>query len=180
MPEQNRNLWAPWRMEYLRSLGETTGDDGACFLCAYSAAPDQDDSNHVIWRTPHSMVLMNRYPYTNGHLLVAPRRHVASLSELNEAELDEWLRLTRDAIELLRAAARPDGFNVGMNFGRCAGAGLPGHVHGHIVPRWNGDTNFVAVLDGSRVISQSMSELFDALVAESRSLGLPRRESLRR
>lgn len=174
MPEKNRNLWAPWRMEYLRSLGDGSAEAGGCFLCAYAASPADDTANHVIWRTAHSIVLMNRFPYTNGHLLIAPRRHVAALAELDDAELNEHARLTRDAIDLLGPTVRADGFNVGMNFGRCAGAGLPGHLHTHVVPRWNGDTNFVPVLDGARIISQAMSDLFDELVTQSKTLGLPR------
>lgn len=180
MPEKNRNLWAPWRIAYLRSLGDESAAADGCFLCAYAAGPADDAANQVIWRTTHSLVLMNRFPYTNGHLLIAPRRHVATLADLDDAELDEHVRLTRDAMELVGHTVRADGFNVGMNFGRCAGAGLPGHLHAHVVPRWSGDTNFVPVLDGARIISQSMAELFDELVAQSKSLGLPRIETVNR
>lgn len=177
MPEKNRNVWAPWRMEYIRSLG---GDpDGlACFLCDYATDPQHDARNFVVWRTPASLAVMNRYPYTNGHLMVAPIRHVASLSELADGELADLWRLVRDSLDLLGSAVQADGFNVGMNFGRCAGAGLPDHLHVHVVPRWNGDTNFISILGDTRVIPEMLEELYGKLREEAGKLGLPRPDPL--
>lgn len=174
MPEENRNIWAPWRMPYLRSLGESSVQRDGCFLCDYVASPERDAENLVVWRTDRSIAVMNRFPYTNGHLMIAPQRHVGDLNELTPDELTELMALARDAAALLGHVVQAQGFNIGLNLGRCAGAGLPGHVHNHVVPRWNGDTNFIPVLDGARVISQSLEDLYRSLVDASKELGLPR------
>jgi ATP adenylyltransferase len=115
---------------------------------------------------------MNRFPYTNGHLLVASAEHKAELSELSDAALSEMTRGIRDAVEVLRGAIRPDGFNIGYNLGRCAGAGLPGHIHAHVVPRWTGDTNFMAVVGDVRVVPDSLDALHAELVKIARARGL--------
>lgn len=164
MPDFNANLWAPWRMEYIRSLGPETTDDG-CFLCRYWSNPQDDASNHVVLRGQTAYVVMNRFPYTNGHLMVALAEHKADITELTDSEWIEMTRLTRDAVAILRAAIKPQGFNVGYNLGRCAGAGLPGHLHAHIVPRWDGDTNFMAVVGEVRVIPDSLDAMWKELVA---------------
>ncbi len=171
MGETNHNLWAPWRLEYVQSLAGQ--DDAGCFLCRYAQAPDMDRENQVIWRTSRCLTLFNRFPYANGHLLVAPLGHQAELSDLEEPALDELIRLTRDAQRLLRAVTHCHGFNVGMNFGKCAGAGLPGHLHMHIVPRWDGDINFMAVISDTRVIPQSIQAMREAMCREAGTLGLP-------
>lgn len=171
MPEFNTNLWAPWRMEYIRSLAEDVTDDG-CFLCRYWEQPDADAENHVLWRTPSTIVVMNRFPYTNGHLLVAHAAHKAELSELNDEELVDLTRALRDGVGVLRAAFSPQGFNIGYNLGRCAGAGLPGHLHAHIVPRWSGDTNFMAVLGETRVIPDGLDAAHAELVKHAQAAGL--------
>jgi len=173
MPEKNQILWAPWRMEYLRSLQDDSPQP-SCFLCDYAASPDRDRQNLVVWRTPACLAVLNRYPYTNGHLLIAPLRHLDSLSELGGAELAELAGMVRDSLDLVGPVVRADGFNVGMNFGRCAGAGLPDHLHAHVVPRWNGDTNFVPVLGGTRIIPQDLDELYAQLRRRAADLGLPR------
>jgi ATP adenylyltransferase len=158
-------------MEYIES---TIGrDDEPCFLCAYRDRPQDDAANRVIWRTDDALVVMNRFPYTNGHLLIAPMAHKADLADLSELEMGHTWWLTREAKGLLQAAIDPQGFNIGLNFGRCAGAGLPGHLHIHIVPRWNGDTNFMAVLGDVRVIPQSLDRLYEQLVTVSKEMGLP-------
>jgi ATP adenylyltransferase len=167
---KRKNLWAPWRLTYIRSL---TGK-GGCFICDDIAAPDKDRENLLLWRTKSSVVIFNRFPYNNGHLLIAPLRHIADFSDATDEEMLDCIRLIRDLQTLLTHAVHPDGFNVGMNFGRCAGAGLPGHVHTHVVPRWNGDTNFMAVTGGTDVISQGLMELYDELRKASAELGLPR------
>lgn len=172
MNEFPENLWAPWRMEYIRSIGDQS--KSGCFLCDYRDAPGQDSDNHVICRTDHALLMMNRFPYTNGHLLVAPLGHKEDLEDLCDAEMNSLWYLTRDAKTLLADTLNPHGFNVGINFGLCAGAGLPGHLHLHVVPRWNGDTNFMAVLGDVRVIPESLDRLHKDLVAAAAKLGIPR------
>jgi ATP adenylyltransferase len=166
--EQN-NLWAPWRIPYIQAIGKTDG----CFLCHNYAHPEGDQENLVLWRTDRSIVVLNRFPYNNGHLLVAPARHVAELSQTSEDEMLELIKLVRESQRALSLAIHPHGFNVGLNFGRCAGAGLPGHMHLHIVPRWDGDTNFMAVCSDTKVISQSLHELLAELKKVSAEHGLP-------
>ena len=172
MNEFPENLWAPWRMEYIRSIGDES--KSGCFLCDYRDAPQEDAGNHVICRTDHAFLMMNRFPYTNGHLLVAPLGHKADLEDLSDAQMNGLWYLTRDAKVLLTDTLHPHGFNVGINFGLCAGAGLPGHLHLHVVPRWNGDTNFMAVLGDVRIIPESLDRLHKDLVGAVAKLGLPR------
>ena len=171
-------LWAPWRLQYVsgsESPAEPTpeplewcaGADRDCFLCRaaanYDNPADVDRSLLVADRAAHTLVVLNRYPYNNGHLLVVPRRHVGDLSDLNSDEhlecMQQLSRLTSVYRELLRA----EGFNVGLNLGRVAGAGLPGHLHWHLVPRWNGDNNFMSVLADTRIIPQSLDALWEML-----------------
>lgn len=152
-------LWAPWRLSYVSTAkAPAPGDD--CFLCRGLA--DRDDrANLIALRTVRSVVVLNRYPYNNGHLLIAPQRHLASLDELNPEELLDGLEAVRRTVRVLTALMQPDGFNVGLNLGKAAGAGLPGHLHWHVVPRWNGDTNFMPVLADVRVIVQSLEALYE-------------------
>lgn len=166
---KRKNLWAPWRMEYIRSLNKPDG----CFLCDYVQNPQNDSDNFVLWRAKRSFVVFNRYPYNNGHMLICPNRHLADLSEATDEEMAELMKLVREIQKVLTTAIRPQGFNVGMNFGRCAGAGLPGHLHIHIVPRWNGDTNYMAVCGGTDVISQGLRDLYDQLRRISDEQKLP-------
>jgi ATP adenylyltransferase len=172
MGESNANLWAPWRMEYIRSLEEEAQECSGCFLCRYVAEPEADARNHVVWRGKDVFVVMNRFPYTNGHLLVAPARHIADPAELTESELLELSRATYQGVAVLRKALQPQGFNVGTNLGRCAGAGLPDHLHHHVVARWSGDTNYMAVLGGIRVIPDGLDATYQGLVAAAEELGL--------
>jgi ATP adenylyltransferase len=171
----NQQLWAPWRLGYI--LGERTinqpcnpsdllgGADPECFLC--QAVPAGDDrSRFIVARGEHTITLLNRYPYNNGHLLIAPQRHVARLDDLDtqvQAELS--LSLTR-MVGTLEKVLNPQGFNVGLNLGHAAGAGVPGHLHWHIVPRWIGDTNFMPSIAGIRAIPQSLEALWELLTAE--------------
>ena len=161
---QSRPLFAPWRMDYIKSVvkGE---DDEACFLCQAAAATTDDERRKrlTLWTTDTMAVVINRYPYTNGHLLIAPRAHKADLEDLTEAEQLDLQRQTAEAVRLLKRAMSPQGFNIGINIGRCAGAGLPGHLHQHVVPRWNGDTNFMGVVGEVRVVPQAMSQLWEEL-----------------
>lgn len=174
MAEFNTNLWAPWRMEYIRSFHDRDQASGACFLCNDWKAAADDQKNGVIWRTDHCFVLLNRFPYTNGHLLVAVGAHKAGFDELSDAEICDLGRCIRDGVTVLRSAIQPQGFNVGYNLGHCAGAGLPGHLHAHIVPRWNGDTNFMSVLDDVRIIPDSLKVLWGQLRGKVKELGLSR------
>lgn len=166
--EQNI-LWAPWRIPYIQGI-EKNND---CFLCHDLAHPEQDEQNLVLWRTDRSIVVLNRFPYNNGHLLIAPARHIADLEQASEDETLELVKLVRESQRALSLAIHPHGFNVGLNFGRCAGAGLPGHMHVHVVPRWDGDTNFMSVCSDTKVVSQSLQELRTALKRASAEHGLP-------
>ena len=151
-------------MEYIRTLEKPDGD--ACFLCLAAAAVTSDEKRQrlVLWTTEHSIVLINRYPYTNGHLLIAPLAHKADMEELGDAEHLDIQQQTTLAIKMLKRAVSAQGFNLGVNIGRCAGAGLPGHLHQHVVPRWSGDTNFMSVVGDVRVVPQAMSQLYEELI----------------
>ena len=172
MAESNPNIWAPWRMEYIRSLDDQETQVG-CFLCHYWQHPQDDAKNFILWRGERVMVLMNRFPYTNGHLLIAPSAHCGDMTVLEPDVLMEVQVAINRAIKTLTSAIGPQGFNVGYNIGRCAGAGLPDHIHAHIVPRWNADTNFMAILGGVRVIPDGLKTTYDRLVQAARELGLP-------
>jgi ATP adenylyltransferase len=158
-------LYAPWRIDYICTL-DKPADGGECFLCAAAAASSDAEKRQrlVLWTTPHTLVLINRYPYTNGHLLIAPIAHVPELSDVSDETATDLHRQTVRAMNVLRRAISPQGFNLGTNLGRCAGAGLPGHVHQHVVPRWNGDTNFMSVVGEIRVVPQAMTQLYDELI----------------
>jgi len=168
--ERKINIHAPWRIRYIEQLGH---EQAGCFLCRVRDEPDRDEQNLLLWRTEGSLVVMNRFPYTAGHLLIAPAEHVGSLDDLNPERMSEMMALTRDTTRLLAHAIHAEGFNVGMNLGRCAGAGLPDHLHVHVVPRWRGDTNFMAVLGDVRVVSQSLHELRRQLLEAGEELKLP-------
>lgn len=164
------NLWAPWRMQYIRGLGDkpdakTSGgtSGGGSFLADYWATPEDDARNMVLHRSAHAMILLNRYPYTNGHLMVAPGRAVADLPMLSREERADMMELIVLAERLLTAAMNPQGVNIGINIGKCAGAGLPGHLHVHLVPRWAGDTNFMSVIGSVRVVPQALEEVYEEL-----------------
>jgi len=170
--ERKRNIWAPWRMEYIDSLAEP---DDACFLCRCRDQTDRDEQNLVLWRSSHCMAVLNRYPYTGGHALVAPLEHVANLADLSDQAILEMMSLLMDLQRAMTHAISAQGFNIGTNIGRCAGAGLPGHLHVHIVPRWSGDTNFMPVLGGVHVIHTSLAEVYTQLRHASQELNLPSR-----
>lgn len=145
-----RQLWAPWRLEYIR--GE---QPPGCFLCAEAGAGEDADTL-VVWRGAHSFVLMNRFPYNAGHVMVVPRRHVARLEALADEELLDLARLVDRSLRVLEAVLHPEGFNVGMNLGRAAGAGVEDHLHVHLVPRWVGDTNFMPVIGATKVLPEHL------------------------
>ncbi len=151
-------LWAPWRVEYFEKEPRDLN-----FLSA--AAQASDDAAHlVITRRKNAFLMMNRYPYAVGHLMAVPYRKVAELSTLGENEIVELWNLVASAQTLLRTAARAQGFNIGLNLGECAGAGVTDHLHIHIVPRWSGDTNFMPMLTGTRVLGEGLRALYDKLM----------------
>jgi ATP adenylyltransferase len=156
-------LWAPWRAQYIRE--GSTQPDPACFLCR-GIASDDDRGNLLAWRGTASVVFLNRFPYNNGHLLVAPSVHRGTLAELTGPDLVEPLETVRRMVGVLDRMLSPQGYNIGLNLGKSAGAGLPGHLHWHIVPRWDGDTNFMPVLGETKVIVESLQEFYDRLVTE--------------
>ena len=166
---ERKNLWAPWRIKYIQGLSESSD----CFICEIIKNPEDDDKNLVLWRTDRTIVILNRFPYNNGHLLIAPLQHIGDLEGATNEELLEMFKLVRESQKALSLAIKPHGFNVGMNFGRCAGAGLPEHLHIHVVPRWDGDTNFMNVCSDTDVISQSLAELLELLKQVSKEHNLP-------
>ena len=152
-----RKLWAPWRVEYIKS-DKTTG----CIFCQKSEE-NRDQQNYILFRGKMNFVILNTYPYNPGHLMVAPFRHLASLDDLTDKELFEHFDLVRRSARAIKEAYKPEGFNIGMNLGRVAGAGVEGHVHTHIVPRWNGDTNFMPVLSDTRVLPEALAATYAQL-----------------
>ncbi|HEX3152222.1 MAG TPA: HIT domain-containing protein [Gemmataceae bacterium] len=155
------HLWAPWRLSYVAREGPSkSGDD--CFICRGLAEAD-DRRNLIAQRTPLGVVVLNRFPYNNGHLLVAPQAHKGRLDELTPDESADLQRTLTRLVATLERLMKPEGFNIGLNLGKVAGAGLPGHLHWHVVPRWNGDTNYMTVVADTRVISQSLDALYDLL-----------------
>lgn len=162
------HLWAPWRLSYVAAAKPPAFDD-PCFIC--KGLNEQDDRGNLIpLRTPLSVVVLNRFPYNNGHLLVAPHAHKGNLGDLKPDELLETMETLRRMVALLDRLIRPDGYNIGLNQGRAAGAGLLGHLHWHVVPRWHGDTNFMPLVGDTKVMVQSLDALFDLLTA---NLGTP-------
>lgn len=165
------HLWAPWRMAYVaapKPVKPPTDGPDDCFVCR-GLAEANDRANLILHRGRLSVVVLNRFPYNNGHLLIAPLAHRARLDQLTADELLDTQETLRRMVGLLEKTMTPDGFNVGLNLGRAAGAGLPGHLHWHVVPRWNGDTNFMPVFDDTRVLVQSLDALYTLLEAELKS-----------
>jgi ATP adenylyltransferase len=169
---RQEQLWAPWRLAFVSgeaaaqadkpALDLLPGADPDCFLCRY-VADTNDRENLAIERSELSIVVVNRYPYNNGHLLVAPRLHKGQPDELTDHEQLDLQKLIAKYVGVLQSTLKAEGFNVGLNLGRVAGAGLPGHLHWHIVPRWSGDTNFMPALCGVKVMPQSLEALWEVL-----------------
>ena len=155
-------LWAGWRSTYIDEVANAPAPDD-CLFCGLAALPD--DGGQILARDPLAFALLNLYPYTSGHLMVAPVRHVGDLAALTRDEADALMDLTRRAAATLDAAYTPDGMNVGMNLGRAAGAGVPGHLHVHVLPRWVGDTNFMTTVADARVLPEPLSRTFERLRA---------------
>ena len=155
-------LWAPWRHAFLLS----TRQRRRCFFCAAKRSR-ADGRHHVLARGRAVFAILNRYPYNNGHLMIAPYRHVGELRSLRQPEWVELFQMARRLTKRLTDTLRPHAFNLGMNLGADAGAGVPGHLHLHIVPRWRGDTNFMPVLADTKVISQSLDEVYACLTGRA-------------
>jgi ATP adenylyltransferase len=154
-------LWAPWRMEYIGQARE--GEDQGCLFCEKPKEGD-DEEALIVARSELSFAMLNRYPYNSGHLMVAPFRHVGELEEVEDEESVDMQRLMQRCVKALKEAMHPDGFNIGMNLGTVAGAGIPDHLHWHVVPRWNGDTNFMPVLGNTKVLPESLSTVHGLLL----------------
>lgn len=155
-----RRLWAVWRMPYIKLLA--SGEGKECIFCTLPKG-NSDRENLILHRSTLSFIMLNKYPYNPGHLMVAPYRHVANLDELSDEEIMDIWRLLKLSVEALKKAMNPDGFNVGMNIGKAAGAGFEGHLHIHVVPRWVGDANFMPILGNTKVISEALSNTYDEL-----------------
>jgi len=154
-----RPLWAPWRIEYI-----TGPKDDDCIFCAAAESRNQDPAHQPIDRTERCLTILNAFPYSPGHVMVAPARHVAAIDDLSADEMLETMQLARRSIIAIRKAMTPDGFNAGWNQSKVAGAGIADHLHLHVVPRWNGDTNFMPVLADTNVIPQALEASRDVLV----------------
>ena len=154
-----KRLWAPWRMRYI--LGEKTGE---CLFCA-KAKESKDRENYIVYRGQRGFIILNIYPYNNGHLMIAPYQHVASLEDLGEETLTELMLLLNKSLRLLRQVMDPQGFNIGINLGKAAGAGIVEHVHIHVVPRWEGDTNFMPVFAETKVIPELLDQTYEKLLS---------------
>jgi ATP adenylyltransferase len=151
-------IWAPWRVQYI-----TANKQEGCIFCD-KPGQDLDEQNMILSKGEHAFIMMNAFPYNNGHLMVAPYRHVADVSELTDTEMLCLMRLVALGKEVLTKAFKPDGFNIGINMGRVAGAGIADHIHIHIVPRWNGDTNFMPVIADTKVMPQALTETYKQLM----------------
>jgi ATP adenylyltransferase len=162
-------IWAPWRAQYILEGSQKPSSNSACFIC-HGLADHDDRENLIAFRGTHSVVVLNRFPYNNGHLLVAPRVHQGLLGDLEGPNLIEPIETIQKMLRVLDRMLHPQGYNVGLNQGKSAGAGLPGHLHWHIVPRWDGDTNFMPVLGDSKVIVESLHAFYDRFIEELRSI----------
>lgn len=158
MDSVKRPLWAPWRIDFLRAE-----KDGKCFLCGQKKATASEEEKIIIFRSKTTFGILNRYPYNSGHLMIAPYRHIGDIAELTVDERNEIMEMTVDAKTVLQNLMKPDGFNIGFNLGAAAGAGVADHIHLHIVPRWNGDTNFMPVLGNIRVVPEALEKTAELL-----------------
>jgi len=162
-----KQLWAPWRMAYI----DQGSKESSCIFCDKFSAGDPREAL-VLVRTQHSLVMLNKYPYNNGHVLIAPQRHERHLAGLSAKEYGDLSEALRGSVEIVREVLRPGGVNLGMNLGKCAGAGVENHLHWHVVPRWEGDTNFMPVIGETRVMPQHLLDSYDRLQAHFQRLSL--------
>lgn len=161
MIQPMQHLWAPWRMEFIKGPKPS-----GCFFCeAVAAEPSGDEDHLVLARGGLAIVILNRYPYNNGHLMIAPKEHLANLEELPPATASDLMALTQRSLRVLRQVLSPQGFNLGINAGKIAGAGVADHVHQHVVPRWDGDTNFMPVVADTKILNESLAVSYQQLRA---------------
>lgn len=153
-----KRIWSPWRMQYILNADKGRG----CILCDKPGEKD-DATNYILYRGKSNFIILNAYPYTPGHLMVAPYRHIGNLNDMTEDEVKDHSDLIRLCVSLLTAEIKPDGFNIGMNLGKVAGAGIASHIHMHIVPRWLGDHNYMSVVADVRVLSEGLTETYTKL-----------------
>lgn len=158
-PEEHKILWAPWRIEYIENCHQKK--DG-CIFCDKPAA-NNDKANLIVHRLSDAYIIMNRYPYNNGHLMIVPFRHTCELKSLTDNEIMEMFQLIEISQDILNEVMKPQGFNIGMNLGQIAGAGIADHLHFHIVPRWGGDTNFMPVIGKTKVVSEALEQTWEKL-----------------
>ena len=156
-------IWAPWRLEYVKDASKDCGD--ACLFCV-KASEDDDEANLIVHRGERCFVMLNKYPYTNGHLMVAPFEHTATIQDLDAETVAEMMALAQRSMTILESKYQPHGYNVGFNQGRVAGAGVEHHIHMHVVPRWGGDTNFMPVLADTHVMPATLEQTYEALRGE--------------
>jgi ATP adenylyltransferase len=159
-------LWSPWRYQYIASGGSEDSKTGGCVFCNLRDHPEDDETNFVLHRADHNFVVLNIYPYISGHLLVVPYQHVGDLDAAAKQTTDELMDLTKRCQTALREAYQPAGFNLGMNLGQAAGAGIVDHIHIHILPRWTGDSNFMSTVGETRVIPEDLSTTFQKLIGK--------------
>jgi ATP adenylyltransferase len=156
-------LWSPWRYQYIAAGGAADSESEGCVFCRLRDDTGNDEKNFVLHRAAQNFIVLNIYPYISGHLLVVPYEHVGDLDAANKATTDELMDLTKRCQTALREVYRPTGFNVGMNLGRSAGAGVADHIHIHVLPRWNGDTNFMTTVGETRVIPEDLTSTYQKL-----------------
>lgn len=159
-----RTLWAPWRMSYIKKASEIT----ECLFCKAATSKDEEE-NLVLLRTHYSVAMLNAYPYNTAHVMVAPKRHVARIELLQDYEVVDIFNLTKEVVKAIDEEYRPEGYNIGINIGRVAGAGIEAHIHIHVVPRWLGDTNFMPVIAATKVIPEDLKTTLTRLKSRLRS-----------
>mgnify|MGYP003973423773 CR=1 FL=1 len=159
-PHGIQKLWAPWRMEYIDGIEMDKKE--VCIFCE-KPAENEDEKNFIVYRGKTCFIILNKYPYNNGHLMVVPYKHTSELADLDSETKLELMNLIELTMKAIRNVMRPDGFNVGINFGRTAGAGITSHLHIHIVPRWNGDTNFMPIIGSAKIISEALADTYKKL-----------------
>jgi len=156
-------LWAPWRIEYIKKARDEEKE--GCFLCSKPAGKN-DAANLILFRGQYCFIIMNSYPYNSGHLMIAPYRHIANLEDMSDAERNEQFELVSRSVAILKQVLKAVGFNIGMNLGRIAGAGMDKHIHTHIVPRWAGDTNFMPVVGDIKVVNEALKDTYKKLAGK--------------
>ncbi len=164
-------LWAPWRMEYILRAKE--GEDEPCIFCS-RIKQKFDKKNLILHRSQKAFIMMNRFPYNNGHLMVVPNRHIGDLLVLNAEEKSDIFNLLQLSIKVLNLIMAPHGFNIGMNLGQVAGAGIESHFHFHVVPRWNGDTNYMPVISNTKVVSEALDKSYEKLAKAIIEIKIPK------